>query len=1031
MTLHMERSAMAGSCTASATSVCSGPSSGADVKQEIIYSNPVDVTTDPGFALSVTGGGDGLSISGQDGTSFVDNNNATITTDGEYGLSIENDISGDLNLVSTGSVTSTAANGDGIRATNYGADTTVRANEAEGANNGINVNHYGTGSISITTTGMVVGYGTAGIFGDSQSGTSMTIEAVHTRGVIQGIFGRNGTAGVLNITSTGLARGTAGDGIRAYNSSTGTDVTVTAAETHGQQNGIFVQNEGTGALRIDSTGTATGDLDDGIYAYANASSTSATINAFDTTGGSSGIYLRHLGVGPVTVISTGAAVGGTSNGVSIQTGSDSTALNVSVNNAQGGDNGISTIHESLAGTPGNAATITATGNILGGSGFGISTESRAGVLTNININAGAVVESTAGNGISNDEGDSNVAVADGATVNGRVALGLGNDTVTLRGSLSGITVLDGGGGGTDVLNLSDASHATHDGGDIQNWSEINLDNSYLIVAGGNLNVGTAGDMTTGVFLHTGSTLDGRQDPLSLAGNLSLAAGTRFLASGNGSGTNTISGNVNNAGTISADGGGAGDTIRIGGDYIGNSGTVVLETELGDDTSTSDKLDIAGGTSGTSKVKVVNTTGVGPATNEGIELITVGRASDGVFTLVGDYQIGGVPVIVAGAYSYQLFKGNRTGTETNNWYLRSELISTDPDPTDPDPDPEDPDPEDPDPEDPDKPLYHPGVPAYEAYPQTLLNLNAVPTLQQRVGNRLWVTKNADSAGDQSGTSTASGVWARIEGAHHLIDPRYATAGTEFDQKAFKGQIGIDAVLLDHLNATLIGGISAHYTHGTANTYSIHGDGQISTSGYGLGSALTWYGDDGFYVDGQAHATWYQSDLRSVAANRTLIDGNDAFGYGLSLESGKRIMFDDGWSVTPQAQVAYSRVTFDGFVDVFGGPVSLDKGNSLQARLGLTLDHDTTWQAANGLTSRAHAYGIANIYYEFLNGTRVEVADKSFSFKKDRVWAGLGAGGSYNWNSDMYSLYAEGLVNTSLARIGDSYSLQGKVGFRVKW
>lgn len=1033
-TLPMVQPAIAGSCTAGAVSVCSGPSSGTDVTQEIIDSVPVEVTTDPGFGLDVTGGGYGMSVSGVGGASFIDNNASTITTDGDFGIAIDNDISGDLNLVSTGSVTSAAAGGDGIRASNYGVDTIVRVHDAQGANNGINIDHRGSGAINIVSTGTVIGSDMAGIFSYSFSGTSMTIEAVDTQGAIQGIFGHNRTTGALNITSTGLARGTAGDGIRADNY--GTDVAVTAMDTLGRDHGIIVQNEGTGALRIDSTGTATGDLLHGIYAYATASSTSATINAVDTNGERSGIHLQHLGTGPVTVTSTGTAVGSTSNGIAVYTGSNSSALTVDVNNAEGADNGISTDHGSLAGTPGNAATITVTGHILGGTGYGIATASLADVLTNINVEAGAVVESTSGNGISNGDGDSNVVVAAGATVNGRVDLGLGDDTMTLRGSLSGITVLNGGGGGTDVLNLSDASHATHAGSDIRNWSEINLYDSYLTVTGGNLTVGTASDMTTGVFLRTGSTLDGRQDDFSLAGNLSLAAGTRFLASGDGSGTNTISGNVNNAGTISADGGGAGDTIRIAGDYTGNNGTVVLETELGDDTSATDRLDIAGDTSGTSRVRVVNTTGVGAATNEGIELITVGGASDAVFTLLGDYQIGGVPVVVAGAYSYQLFKGNRTGTETSNWYLRSEFIDEDPDPTDPDPDdPDDPDPEDPDPDDPDdpdEPLYHPGVPVYEAYPQALLDLIGPSTLQQRVGNRLWLAENGAPAGGEMGASrAATGIWARIEGAHNRIDPRFATAGSRFDQNVFKVQAGIDAVLLDEATGTLTGGVSAHYVRGTADTYSVHGDGQISTRGYGLGSALTWYGTDGFYLDGQAQATWYQSDLQSVAASRTLVNGNDAFGYALSLEGGRRVVIADGWSVTPQAQLAYSRVDFDRFVDVFGVPVGLGKGASLQGRLGLTLDHEATWRNADGLTSRLHAYGIANVHYAFLDGTRVEVAGESFDFRKDRVWGGLGAGATYSWNDDMYSLYAEGLVNTSLARLGDSYSLQGKAGFRVKW
>ncbi|MGU3401714.1 autotransporter outer membrane beta-barrel domain-containing protein, partial [Brucellaceae bacterium D45D] len=102
--------------------------------------------------------------------------------------------------------------------------------------------------------------------------------------------------------------------------------------------------------------------------------------------------------------------------------------------------------------------------------------------------------------------------------------------------------------------------------------------------------------------------------------------------------------------------------------------------------------------------------------------------------------------------------------------------------------------------------------------------------------------------------------------------------------------------------------------------------------------------------------------------TLADGNDGFGYALSVEGGKRIAIDPVWSVTPQAQLVYSSVDFDDFTDTFGSRISLDRGDSLQGRLGLTLDHESSWQNANGQLDRAHVYGIANLYYEFLEGTK---------------------------------------------------------------
>ncbi|GAA5543317.1 autotransporter outer membrane beta-barrel domain-containing protein [Brucella sp. NBRC 113783] len=85
----------------------------------------------------------------------------------------------------------------------------------------------------------------------------------------------------------------------------------------------------------------------------------------------------------------------------------------------------------------------------------------------------------------------------------------------------------------------------------------------------------------------------------------------------------------------------------------------------------------------------------------------------------------------------------------------------------------------------------------------------------------------------------------------------------------------------------------------------------------------------------------------------------------------------------------------------------------------------------MIDRTYVYGIANLYYEFLDGTKVDVSGASFTSRNDRFWGGIGLGGSYNWNNDKYSLYGEGSINTSLANFGDSYAYKGTVGFRVKW
>lgn len=481
------------------------------------------------------------------------------------------------------------------------------------------------------------------------------------------------------------------------------------------------------------------------------------------------------------------------------------------------------------------------------------------------------------------------------------------------------------------------------------------------------------------------------------------------------------GSTINRGTIAP--GNSFGTLTIDGDYTGENGSLEIETALGNDMSLTDKLVINGSTSGSSTVKVLNVGGEGAATVEGIKIIQVSGSSDGAFSLLGVYTTkDGAQAVVGGAYAYTLHQNGISTPDDGNWYLRSELIQGEKE-------------------------YQAGAAVYEAYPQALLGLNSVSTLQQRVGNRSWtgngntmIAEGADIIGtpyaapEEAGTAIeGNGLWMRVEGGNQHIKSASSTTGTDYNQNVFKLQTGLDGVLSETENGKLLGGIMLQYVHGKTKTNSNdYANGEISTDGYGFGGTLTWYNDNGFYVDGQAQVTWYKSDLTTTALGApVLFDDNKGLGYTVSLETGKRIAIDPEWSMTPQAQLIYSHVDFDDFTDGFGSDVSLNKGESVQGRLGLTLDHQKSWQNANGLINRSHVYGITNLYYEFMNGTKVDVASVSFANKKDRFWGGLGVGGSYNWDNGKYSVYGEGLVNTSLNNFGDSYSLKGNVGFRVKW
>ena len=467
--------------------------------------------------------------------------------------------------------------------------------------------------------------------------------------------------------------------------------------------------------------------------------------------------------------------------------------------------------------------------------------------------------------------------------------------------------------------------------------------------------------------------------------------------------------LSNSGTVNF-GGSGGTTLNVAGNYVGNGGMFVINSVLNGDDSKTDMLKVGGDTSGNTNLKVVNRGGLGAQTVNGIEVVDVGGQSNGTFSLLGDFVTkDGKQAVSGGAYAYTLQQGSGTGNNDGNWYLTSQLDNPGPGPD---------------------PRYSPSVPVYEGYLQNMQALNKLPTLQERVGERYWTGRNGD--GQATGSAVDDkGVWARVEGAHNRLEPDTSLSRMKQDINTFIMQAGVDGQFYESDNGKLIAGITGQYGHAKGDISSFHGDGAISTDGWSLGATATWYGTSGFYVDGQAQVTWFDSDLNSWTANQGLADGRKATGYALSIEAGQRFAIDQNWSLTPQAQLMYSSINADSFRDAWDSRVSLHDGDSLIGRLGLAANYANSWQGKDGLTVNTTVYGIANLYQEMLSGSSVNVAGVAFDTDNDRTWGGIGAGGTYAWADNKYAVYGEGTINTALNHFADSYTLKGTVGFKVKW
>jgi len=465
----------------------------------------------------------------------------------------------------------------------------------------------------------------------------------------------------------------------------------------------------------------------------------------------------------------------------------------------------------------------------------------------------------------------------------------------------------------------------------------------------------------------------------------ILGGTMDISGGTLAGTGSIGNTTNHAGGAIAPGTNGIGTLTVDGNYTGNGGTLQIETVLGNDASPTDLLAITGNSilgTGATRIFVTNLGGAGAeTTGDGIKIVDVaGTSAADAFVLAGP--------AIGGAYLYGLFQNGIADPTDGDWYLR--MTDT----------------------------LAPTVPVYENYPIVLLGLNELPTLQQRVGDRYWpgASEAADTA---TGVATPRNFWTRIEGAHGHVEG-VSTTGTSYDSNRYLVQAGIDGLLAETGAGRLIGGINAQYGRVNADIGSSLGNGTNATVAYGGGATLTWYGSNGMYIDGQASVSRLSSDVAADAVGK-LVDGNQGLGYAFSIEAGRKLSVGGNWSVTPQAQLAYTSVDFDDFADPFGAKVSLVSGDSLKGRIGLALDYD-----AGGGASRSHVYGIANLTYEFLDGTAVDVAGTRIAFEPDSFGAELGIGGTYRWAGGKYALYGEALASTSFE---GSYGFKGTVGFNT--
>ena len=855
-------------------------------------------------------------------------------------------------------------------ATATDATIEVGGNVSSAISTGVYARNNGTGAMSITVGGSVTG-GEDGIYARSDiAGTDMTIVAEGVVGVgNRGLDARHGGSGDMSVTTTGDVSGGAA-GMVVYNDGAGALTVAASGAVEGGDTGLAAVNSGT-----DMTIAAEGPVSGGQYGVIAANQGTGAMSVTTSgrvSGGVGGFYIIGGATGTDVTVTANGDVAGDISGIGVlNNGSGVTTVNIggAVSGGEIGGVGVNGAE--------NVVNISASGSIGALSDFAVAANGGAATINNAGTITGFVQTDAGDDAFVNSSPNSlNLrhfadADNDGVRETENVAVsdfGAGNDTFVNTGTIRLLTVEDQT--GFSAATDDDAAPTAFGTSGVAAYTPLGHAPASLEAAG----VEQAHLVNLESFAHSGVIT--MQD-LETGGLRPVAGDVLVITAGATAG------------------------VSGGGVFRSEGGVLRLDAQLDDGVvDVSDVLVVDGAVlgAGATSVFIANAGGAGASTDvndngevdegEGVRVIEVLDANNsdpGAFTL-------GAPAI-AGAYSYDLYHGAISG----DWFLASSLA--------------------------------PSVAVYEVLPQTLFALNDVRTMRERIGNRVW--RGADGAvrSDIGNAKAQTGVvWGRIEGLiRRDVESDVSDFNAGYDVDRWQLQTGFDKIALETEDGELVAGINAHFGEASLDLRTDLGGGGVDSTGYGFGLSATWYDADGFYIDGQAQFSWIDMDFESDTLGE-LGDGENGFAYAFSAEGGQRFELGGGWSVTPQSQLAYRSASMDDFIDPFGAEVSLDSANSLNARIGAALDHE---RESPNAENRRNLYAAANLYYEFLGESEIDVSGLSFTNREDRLTAELGVGASLRWGEGRYAAFGQVDAATSFENFGDTYDLKGTAGIRVSF
>lgn len=247
------------------------------------------------------------------------------------------------------------------------------------------------------------------------------------------------------------------------------------------------------------------------------------------------------------------------------------------------------------------------------------------------------------------------------------------------------------------------------------------------------------------------------------------------------------------------------------------------------------------------------------------------------------------------------------------------------------------------------------------------------------------------GDLRETKDGQGIWARMSRG-------------EFEYKnEFKNQYNYFQIGYDKAFGSWHYGAAISYNDGETSYAEGYGENDsTSLSLYG-----TWLGDRGQYTDIVLKEGRLNNKYTNHAAAGTTSADYDMWGTSISAEYGQKLDLQDGWFVTPQAQLTYMRIGSENYtaqVTVDGKTNSMqvrqDALDSFVGRIGL--------EAGKSFSDKGSFYAKASLLHEFAGDadTYLNLNGLSNSYSQDLgdTWYEAGFGVNYKLTDSSY-LYAD--------------------------